>query len=292
MNWLNYHHLFYFKQVVDYGSIAKASEKLKIGQPAISMQIKTLEDYLDKKLFERIHKKLVLTETGQIVYEYASQIFNLGNELLTTLNDRAYNHIKIQIGIQSSVPKNLISKLTSYIYKHFNSVISIYDGTLDEVTLGVISHKLDIAVLNRRPVITDKTILFSKRILSSPIVLAASKDFMHLKNKPISAFGMVPMILPTAQSSIRHSIEHYFSQHNVEMNIVGEADDTIVQKNMAISGNGVIPILKEAIESYVKNKQLYILKEISEIQDEVWLVAGKRNIANPIGHKLITDFQF
>lgn len=291
-NWLNYHHLYYFKHVADLGSIAKASEVLNVGQPAISMQIKSLEESLGRNLFERRNKKLLLNENGQIVYNYASQIFNLGAELLTTLDDRELNHVKIQIGIQSSVPKNLISKLTSYIYEHFNAVVSIFNGTAEEVILGVINHKLDIAILNHRPVIQDRSIVFAKKILDSNIVLAGSEKFKHLAGSPISDFQGVPLILPTAHSVLRHSVEYYFNQNELKMNMVAEADDTQVQKNMAISGNGVVPILKEAIDGYLKSKQLYILKELEEIHDEIWIVAGKRDISNPIGNKLISEFKF
>lgn len=290
--WLNYHHLHYFKHVADLGSIARASEVLKIGQPAISMQIKSLEETLGRKLFERKNKKLILNENGQIVYNYASQIFNLGAELLTTLDDRALNHVKIQIGIQSSVPKNLVSKLTSYIYEHFNAVISIFDGTAEEVTLGVINHKLDIAILNHRPLIQDRSIVFAKKILDSEIVLAGAGKFKHLQGRPIADFENVPFILPTASSVLRQSMEYYFDQHNLKIDMVGEADDTMVQKNMAISGNGIVAILREAIDVYLSSKQLFVLKELEEIRDEVWLIAGKRDISNPIGNKLITDFKF
>lgn len=292
MNWLNYHHLLYFKHVVESGSIAKASEILKIGQPAISMQIKTLEEHLGRELFERKNKKLILTETGQVVFNYACEIFNLGTEMLNTINDRAYNHIKIQIGVQSCLPKNLISKITSHIYKEFNSVISVLNGSSEEIILGVINHKYDVALLNTPPVIKDKTILYSKKILSSPVVLAGSKEFLNLKNAPLSRFKDVPFILPTPDVALRQVVEHHFSKFDISLNMVGEAEDTIVQKNMAIAGNGVVPIMKDAIMNYVKTKQLYILKELNEVQDEVWLVSAKRKMANPIANELITKFSF
>lgn len=166
MTFLNYHHLYYFKHVVDEGSIVKASELLRIGQPSISMQIKMLEDQLQKKLFIRQNKKLIPTETGKIVYEYASKIFNLGDELLNTLHDQAESHIKIQIGVQSTVPKNLISKMTSYIYKHFDSEIAIYDSSFQETSYAILNHKLDIALLNSRPLVHNKSITLSKKYLN------------------------------------------------------------------------------------------------------------------------------
>lgn len=292
MTTLNYHHLYYFKHVVEKGSIVGAAEFLRVGQPSISMQIKTLEDQLQKKLLQRENRKLIPTEAGLIVYEYAAQIFNLGNELLTTLNDKTENHTKIQIGVQGSVPKNLISKMTSFIYKHFASEVSVFDGSLEENTLGVINHRLDVALLSHRPLINNKSILYSKRILASNVVLAGSPAFSHLKNKAIHNFNSVPLILPTASSPLRHSVEYYFNSNNIKMNMVGEADDTVVQKNMAIAGNGVITIMEDAIDNYVKNKQLIILKKMEGVTEEIWLISGKRNMANPIANSLIQNFKF
>lgn len=75
------------------------------------------------------------------------------------------------------------------------------------------------------------------------------------------------------------------------MNLIGEADDTLVQKNMAISGNGVIAIMEDAIESYVKTKQLVVLKKMEGIKDEIWIMAAKRNMLNPIASYLIENFK-
>ncbi len=55
-NWLNYHHLLYFKVIAESGSLAKASEILRVGQSALSMQLKLLEDRLEQPLFERKQK--------------------------------------------------------------------------------------------------------------------------------------------------------------------------------------------------------------------------------------------
>lgn len=55
--WLNYHHLFYFKVIAEEGTVSKAAEKLRIGQPTLSAQLKQFEDALGVQLFERQHKK-------------------------------------------------------------------------------------------------------------------------------------------------------------------------------------------------------------------------------------------
>ena len=84
MDWLNYHHLLYFWTVVREGTIARAGEKLHLGQPAISTQLRRLEVSLGQKLFQKSGRKLELTEQGRMVYRYADEIFTLGRELLDT----------------------------------------------------------------------------------------------------------------------------------------------------------------------------------------------------------------
>ena len=68
MSWLNYHHLQYFYVIAKEGSIAKAAEKLRVGQPSLSTQLKQLEESLGQELFERKKQRLYLTEAGKVAY--------------------------------------------------------------------------------------------------------------------------------------------------------------------------------------------------------------------------------
>jgi LysR family transcriptional activator of nhaA len=291
INHLNYGHLLYFKTIVEQGGISKAAKILRIGAPAISMQIKIFEDRLQKKLFIRENKRLVLTETGRVVFQYAQEIFDLGDELMTTLNDQTHAQTTIQIGVQDCVPKNLISQLTSYIYRQFDSKVSVFNGGLEEMIAGVIKHRFDLVILNEPPVSKDRNII-SRCLLKSQVVLAGSKDFLHLKNRPLSSFSNVPFILPTGQNSLRPKFDLHFSKKNIPIAVAGEAQDTVIQKNMAISGDGIIPIMKDAILSYVKNQQLFILKEVNGLSDELWLISTKRVIKNPVAEEIIKNYKF
>jgi LysR family transcriptional activator of nhaA len=82
-NALNYHHLLYFWAIAKEGSLRRASEVLHVSQPSISAQLKQLEESLGAPLFTRTTRRLILTDTGQTVLEYAEEIFSLGRELLT-----------------------------------------------------------------------------------------------------------------------------------------------------------------------------------------------------------------
>ena len=107
---LNYNHLRYFYTVALEGSVVKASEKLNLSPQTISGQITVFEDYLGVKLFDRQGKRLILNETGKLVYSYAEDIFALGAELQQSLNAQDNNQqFNFYVGVTDVIPKMLAS---------------------------------------------------------------------------------------------------------------------------------------------------------------------------------------
>src|SRR3954447_26621164 len=88
MKWLNYNHLYYFWMVAREGGVVRASEELMVSQPTISAQLKELEAALDHKLFDRVGRGLVLTDAGRIAFNYANEMFSLGQELINALEQQ------------------------------------------------------------------------------------------------------------------------------------------------------------------------------------------------------------
>ena len=83
---LNYNHLRYFWAVAHEGSLTRAAERLNLSQSAVSVQIQKLEHEIAHPLFERVGKKLILTEAGRIALDYADTVFKTGDELMSTLD--------------------------------------------------------------------------------------------------------------------------------------------------------------------------------------------------------------
>lgn len=290
---LNFTQLYFFKMVVDQGSITKAATIGCLTSSAISMQIKSLEAYLGKELFSRKKRALSLTKDGTIVYDYANHLFRISSELLATIKDEASaKTAKLDIGVQHDVPKNLIAQITSFIFSHFNRHISILTKRRDQLVVDLMNQDIDLAVLNYPPVVNDRPIIHGKCILRSPIIFAGEKRFLHLKDKDLRAFVNVPMILPTPSLEIRRKLEVEFARQELEMTVIAEVEDTMIMKNMAIAGNGVVPIMKAAITNYVKTGQLHILHELDEVEDEIWLVTTKARKPNQVFHSIANEFSF
>src|SRR5688572_24031184 len=127
--WINYHHLFYFKAIAEAGSVSKAAEKLRIGQPTLSAQLKLFEDTMGIQLFERQHKKLILTEQGRVALDYARNIFKMGSEMVEVLHDRLRPlKTSLHIAALDSIPKQIILELVRQAVEVGNCQITLSEG--------------------------------------------------------------------------------------------------------------------------------------------------------------------
>src|SRR5512143_2536963 len=112
MEWLNYHHLHYFWVVARAGSIAKASQELRLSQPTISNQLKTLEASLGHELLERRGRGLVLTDVGRTVLRYADDIFRTGREMQQALKGiPTRDRVTFAVGVADVIPKIVAERM-------------------------------------------------------------------------------------------------------------------------------------------------------------------------------------
>jgi LysR family transcriptional activator of nhaA len=293
MNWLNYHHLFYFWITAKEGSIKGASKMLGIGQPAISAQIRTLEEALGQNLFERKNRALILTEAGKVVLDYANQIFTLGSELMEVVKDGTFSkRVHLQFGALDSVPKGLIQSLIHSAQKIGSCVISVLEGEGDHLFRELQSHRIDLVISNFPPTIGDTKQFYSRLLSKIPIAIFAKKDFRSLKRKFPSSLQGQPLIMPSLHSKLRHDLNHYFQTQNISVDVIIETQDISIQKLLAIEGMGLVPLPEFAGKELVKDGKLIKLGTLHEVTEDFWLISSPRKIQNPIAKSIIKDFSW
>lgn len=159
------------------------------------------------------------------------KIYSHCSDLLAHVRDNSYSrHSSIILGIQQSHPKNLISQRTSNIYANSDAHIEIINSTQEALSKKVISNQIDIVLLNFPHLIKDKNLVKSKCILNTPAVLVGSEKFNRLKGKSLKEFSKVLLTLPSTSLEIRHKLELEFTRYRLDLNIIGEIDDTIIKK--------------------------------------------------------------
>lgn len=291
--WLNYHHLFYFKTIAEEGSVSKASEKLRLGQPTLSAQLKQFEDSIGVKLFERHHKKLTLTEQGKVALDYAQNIFKVGNEMIEALHDRLTpNRVHLQIGALDGLPKDIILKLTRKAIKIGPCSISLHEGKTEELLRELASHRLDLFVTNFIPNGIDTKVFSYKSITKAPLHIYGSKQFRNLKNNFPQSLNNQPIILPTHDSKMRQDLEHWSKANNINFSTVAEAQDVSLKTLLAQEGLGVIPTTQRSVESLIKNKIIFDLGRLQGVSEEIFIITALRKMKNPIANAIYASEDF
>ncbi|MEZ4871953.1 MAG: LysR family transcriptional regulator [Bdellovibrionales bacterium] len=289
--WINYHHLYYFKTIAEEGSVSKAAEKLLVGQPTLSSQLKQFEDSLGIQLFERQHKKLILTEQGKIALDYSKSIFKMGSEMYEVLHDRV-KPLKpsLHIGALDSVPKQIILQLAKYALKISPCQITLTEANSDELIRDLIAHRIDIVATNFLPSGPDAKGLVPKSITKKNVGFYGAPQYKSLRKGFPKSLSGVPMILPTYDSKLRYDLDHWARVHGIDMDIIVESQDIGVKKLMAISGLGIIPTATHTVTRQILSSELLELGKLKGVHEELFLISAKRKIPNPIGEKLMQSF--
>lgn len=290
--WLNYHHLYYFRTIATEGSIARAAEKLRLGQPTLSAQLKQLEDNLGTPLFERKHKKLLLTEQGRKALDYSNEIFRLGSEMQEVLQDRAApTRTHLAVGALDSVPKAVILKLTQAAYELENCVVSVLEGSGNELVRELLLHRIDLVLSNSLPAVADLERIRSRRLVKAPVVVCGAPKFKGLRRDFPHSLQQMPFVLPTRHSKLRHDMEHYLKGAGITVDAVAETQDISFQLLLGAEGVGLIPVPEFAVSDAIKKKTLVEIGRLPAVHEEIFLLGADRKIENPVATKLFDKFQ-
>ena len=286
-HWINYHHLFYFKTIAEEGTVSKAAEKLRLGQPTLSAQLMQFEDSLGVQLFERQHKKLILTEQGKVALDYSKNIFKMGSEMYEVIHDRL-KPLKpsLHLGALDSVPKQIVLLLVKQAFKISPCQITLSEGKSDELTRELMAHRMDLMVTNFLPVGTDGKGLYPKSITKKNVAFYGAPKFKALRKGFPKSISGVPMILPTYDSRLRQDLDHWAKLNKIEMNIIIESQDISVKKLMAVSELGLIPTATHTVTEQVLRGELVEIGHLKGVYEELFIVTAQRKIENPIASKL------
>lgn len=287
---MNLHHLRYFMTIAEQGSISAASKKLLVGQPALSAQLKQFEEWMKIRLFQRVGKRLVITQSGEFVLRYAKAIHALEEELLANLGHAGeLTKIEFVIGAQESVPKSILAHAISVITKVKQVKLRIIEGTGDELFQLLLTNKVDFFIGNFRPMQDTKEMLYLS-LGKETVSVWGSKKFSALKKNFPKSLDKKTFVLPGFQNQLRHDFERFMLQAGLGFEVSIEAQDTALQKELALRGDGLIVLGDESAKFLVQAGKIIRIGSISGIREEYWLGMVKKNIDNEYIKTILAAF--
>ena len=290
--WINYHHLYYFKTIAELNSVSKAAEKLRLGQPTLSAQLKQFENYLGVQLFDRQHKKLILNQQGKLVLDYAQEIFKLGSEMVDALHDRKHpEKIRLQIGSLDGIPKEFLVQVADRCIEKNNVRLMFIEGSLEYLLRSLEAHQIDLIVANYLPASSDIQKINHKLIQKNKIKIYGTTQFKSLKKKFPDSLINQNMILPTYHSQLRLDLDHWFKMRSISVEVVAESQDMALKKQLAIKGFGLIAATDEAMKNEIEHNQIFEIGELSNVFESIYFLTADRKIANPVVQFLIQELK-
>jgi LysR family transcriptional regulator, transcriptional activator of nhaA len=280
MPWMNLHHLKYFLMIAEEGSLANASKKLLVGQPALSAQLKQFEDWLGVKLFRRENKRLVITEEGEYVLKYARAIKDLEDELIVNMG-HADDILKkeLVLGAQESVAKSVLAAAICKITKQRPVRLKVIEGTGAELFELLVSGKIDIFIGNFKPLNELKEIFYVS-LGKEPVSIWGVKEMAGLKSKFPDSLNGQKFVVPGFQNQIRHDFERFMLQSGLSFQISVEAQDTALQKELASRGEGLVLLGDQSAKAWVKSGRLVKIGTVKGMSEEYWMGMVKKAIDN------------
>ena len=284
LEWINYHHLLYFRTVAKEGSITRASKVLLLAQPTISGQIRALEETLGEKLFARQGRNLVLTEFGRVVYRYADEIFSLGQEMSDVLKGRPTGRPqRLLVGVADLLPKLMVYRILRPALFLTDPVQMICHEDQTEKLLEDLSmHALDL-VLSDTPISPGGRVKAFNHLLgtSGVSVFAHPEEGpRYRQNFPQSLDG-APFVLPLESSTLRRAIDHWFDDNRIHPRIVAEFQDSALLKTFGSTGTGLF-LAPTVVESDVqKTYGVEAIGRIPEVQERFYAISVERRFKHP-----------
>lgn len=284
MEWLNYHHLLYFWTVAREGTIARASEELRLAQPTISGQIRALEEQLGEKLFQRSGRNLVLTDIGRVVFAYADDIFATGRELMDTLKDRPTGRpVRLQVGVADEVTKIIAYRLLEPALRLPQPVhIVCRDGAPERLLTDLATHALDLVIADAPIPPAIKVKAFSHPLGETAVTVFAVAKLAapRRKNFPRSLDG-APFLLPTIGKTLRRTLDHYFDQEQIRPRIVAELDDSALLTTFGQGGAGLFVAPTVLEKEVMRQFGVTVVGRLDEVRERYFAISVERRLKHP-----------
>jgi LysR family transcriptional activator of nhaA len=288
---INYHHLYYFFVTAREGSIVSAARSLHVTPQTVSGQIATFEDYLGIHLFDRRGKRLYVSEQGKVAYQYAQEIFSLGEELLNTLKLKSTSQInRFTLAVTDVIPKVLAFDLIQPVMQGFENTRLVYrEGDFESLLADLAVNKVDL-ILSDRPLSPSTNLkAFSHLLGDTGIAFFASKQVAgSLEHNFPACLNNTPLLIPSDKSTLRGDLLSWFEAESIYPKIVGEFDDSAVAKLFGQQGFGLF-CAPECITAHVEQKyDVCLIGTTKAVRERIYLITPERKIRSEIALRIVS----
>lgn len=290
MKSLNFNHLRYFWAVAHEGSLTRAAERLSLSQSALSVQIQKLEQQMGHSLFDRVGKRLVLTEAGLIALDYADTVFEAGNELMSTLDGRPRaNRQILRVGALTTLSRNFQLEFLQPLVGRSDVELIVRSGTIRDLLAQLEAHSIDV-VLSNSAAPRDARAPFRNHLLNEqPVSLVGRPRLDKSKFRFPEDLRSEPILLPSLDSDIRIGFDRLLDLAGIRPIILAEVDDMAMLRLLAREREGVTLVPPIVVRDELESGVLIEHCRIHQLTERFYAIILNRRFPNELLGDLLAN---
>ena len=287
---LNYNHLRYFWTVAHEGNLTRAAASINLSQSALSVQIQKLEHQIGHALFERVGKKLVLTEAGQIALDYADTVFKTGDELMGTLQGRTLSKRQVlRVGALTTLSRNFQLEFLRPLVGRSDVELIVRSGNMRDLLAQLEAHAVDVVLANSAAPRDARSSLRNHLLDEQPVSLVGRPRKGKRKFRFPEDLATEPLLLPSLDSDIRIAFDRVLELAGVRPNILAEVDDMAMLRLLAREREGVTLVPPIVVRDELEAGILVELCRIPEVSERFYAIIQKRRFPNRLLADLLSN---
>lgn len=262
------HQLRVLKAIASEKSFTRAAEILFVSQPALSKQLKLLENRLGFLLINRDNNKISLTEAGKLFLKYSERILALCEESCRALNDLQNGERgTLTVGASQTIGTYLMPRILALFAQNYPQInLKVQVDSTRIITRSVVSRDIDIAVVGGNVPENFKKNLEIESFVEDEfaLIIPKSHPFAIEKKKVINKEDLYHLnfITLNSNSTIRKFIDNILNQNNIEtkqFNVVMQLNSIEAIKTAVSLGLGAAFVSSSAIEKEIELKTIEII---------------------------------
>ena len=236
-----------FNEVCDLRSYSRAAEEMSLTQPAVSLQIRQLEELIGQPLFDYVGKKLYMTEAAEALQLASRDIFGRLENLDMQLSDMQGSlQGQLKLAVESSAKYFVPHLFAAFKRQHPEVNLQLTVVNRAQAVRRLSDNRDDLVIMSMVP--QDMGLEFLP-FLNNPIIAVAPADHPLCHQGPLHLQDLVPytLVIREPGSGTRLACEEYFKEKRVHFNQTLEVASTESQRECAIAGLGVALLTRHAV---------------------------------------------
>lgn len=287
---LNFNHLRYFWAVAHEGSLTRAAAHMNLSQSALSVQIQQLEHQIGHKLFERVGRRLELTEAGQIALDYADTVFEAGKELMSTLQGRPVaNRQVLRVGALTTLSRNFQIEFLRPLVGRADVELIVRSGTMRDLLTRLEAHAIDVVLANSAAPRDARSALRNQLLNQQPVSLVGRPRTDRRTFRFPDDLRTEPVLLPSLDSDIRVAFDRVLELAGIRPIVLAEVDDMAMLRLLAREREGVTLVPPIVVRDELETGVLVERCRIPQVTESFYAIVQKRRFPNQLLMELLRD---